>query len=213
MPELACLNGPSNLGAFYPLIPSKTDLGPKLYIAHRGNMGESRSPKRERTLSKESKRNISSSDDLTSHLLSCYSHSSYSSSIILSPCVSEPGGRGSTGLHLDVSDAVNMMPDAPLPQQADGSPNPNKGGACWDIFRAEDSDGLRDFLREKFGLSKTMDPIHSQLYYIDLKLRKELWDSKKIKSWRFVQQVGEAVFIPAGCAHQVSFREREKRGS
>ncbi|KAG8927620.1 hypothetical protein FRC01_007166 [Tulasnella sp. 417] len=40
-------------------------------------------------------------------------------------------------------------------------------------------------------------------YYLDSDLRKELFEREGVKSWRIYQKPGEAVFIPAGCAHQV----------
>ncbi|KAG8935880.1 hypothetical protein FRC02_005879 [Tulasnella sp. 418] len=109
-----------------------------------------------------------------------------------------PGGNGSTRLHMDMADAVNIMMFA-SPLNDDKS---TPGVAVWDIYRAEDTSKLRHFLTSKFGISST-DPVHSQEYYLDSELRKELWETQGIKSWRIYQKPGEAVFIPAGCAHQV----------
>jgi lysine-specific demethylase 3 len=107
------------------------------------------------------------------------------------------GSKGSTRLHMDMADAVNIMTYAsPTP---DGKP----GCAAWDLFRASDADKLRVFLRRKFKGSYQHDPIHSQQIYLDSTLRKELFDMYGIKSHRIYQKPGEAVFIPAGCAHQV----------
>lgn len=107
------------------------------------------------------------------------------------------GSKGSTRLHMDMADAVNIMTYAsPTP---DGKP----GCAAWDLFRACDADKLRTFLRRKFKGSYQHDPIHSQQIYLDSTLRKELFDMYGIKSHRVYQKPGEAVFIPAGCAHQV----------
>jgi hypothetical protein len=47
------------------------------------------------------------------------------------------------------------------------------------------------------------DPIHGQQYYLDEDLRLELYQRTGVMSFRVYQQPGEAVFIPAGCAHQV----------
>lgn len=109
-----------------------------------------------------------------------------------------PGSKGSTRLHMDMADALNIMTyTAPTP---DGKP----GCAAWDLFRASDSPKLRQFLRRKFKATNYQhDPIHSQQFYLDSQLRKELFDTFGVKSHRVYQKPGEAVFIPAGCAHQV----------
>ncbi|KAF9224367.1 Clavaminate synthase-like protein [Gyrodon lividus] len=107
------------------------------------------------------------------------------------------GSKGSTRLHMDMADAINIMTStAPTP---DGKP----GCAAWDLFRACDADKLRTFLRRKFKGTYQHDPIHSQQFYLDSTLRKELFDMYGIKSHRVYQKPGEAVLIPAGCAHQV----------
>jgi lysine-specific demethylase 3 len=107
------------------------------------------------------------------------------------------GSKGTTRLHMDMADALNIMTFAsPAP---DGSP----GTAAWDLFRAEDSDKIRKFLRKKFQGTFQHDPIHSQQIYLDSTLRRQLLDDFGVKSHRIYQRPGEAVFIPAGCAHQV----------
>ncbi|KAJ3330816.1 Lysine-specific demethylase 3A [Blyttiomyces sp. JEL0837] len=77
--------------------------------------------------------------------------------------------------------------------------------AVWDIYSVEDLPHLREFLREhaasiNFSVD---DPIHDQVFYLNQPLRKKLWETKGIKGRRIFQNVGDAVFIPAGCAHQV----------
>ena len=130
---------------------------------------------------------------------------------------------------MDMADALNIMTyAAPCP---DGSP----GCAVWDLFRADDSDKLRAFLNRRFapgkggeGLPPTgavagngkratagqghqdwgaavNDPIHGQQYYLDEDSKAALFEETGVMSYRFYQRPGEAVFIPAGCAHQVCF--------
>ncbi|KAF8632013.1 hypothetical protein AX17_004956 [Amanita inopinata Kibby_2008] len=108
------------------------------------------------------------------------------------------GSKGSTRLHMDMADALNIM--AYAPPCADGSP----GCAAWDLFRPEDSDKLRGFLRGRVQGIGIQDPIHSQQTYLDEVLLKELWETCGVKSYRLYQRPGEAIFIPAGCAHQVA---------
>jgi len=110
----------------------------------------------------------------------------------------EEGSKGSTRLHMDMADGVNIMVHAE--PRADGSP----GVAAWDLFRTEDADRLRRFLKRRFGANGQHDPILSQQYYLDAAMRKELFDDHGIRSHRVYQRPGEAVFIPAGCAHQVA---------
>jgi [histone H3]-dimethyl-L-lysine9 demethylase len=127
-----------------------------------------------------------------------------------------PGSHGTTKLHMDMADALNIM------VHSETKPNGQPGCAAWDLFRAEDSQSIRKYLRMKFidspgsvstGKGRTngnivapalLDPIHSQEFYLDSALRKELWEMRGVKSHRVYQTPGQAVFIPAGCAHQVS---------
>jgi lysine-specific demethylase 3 len=109
------------------------------------------------------------------------------------------GSKGSTRLHMDMADALNIMTFASL--TPDGKP----GTAAWDLFRAGDSEKIRQFLKNKFKGAFQHDPIHSQQCYLDTALRHELWTEFGVKSYRIYQKPGEAVFIPAGCAHQVCY--------
>lgn len=108
-----------------------------------------------------------------------------------------PGCLGSTRLHMDMADAVNIMVHSE--RTPDGAP----GCAAWDIFRSDDAFKIRQFLRQKFKGRVQKDPIHAQDFFLDSELRRELYDQYGVKSFRIYQRPGEAVFIPAGCAHQV----------
>ncbi|KAK7208539.1 hypothetical protein BZA70DRAFT_287843 [Myxozyma melibiosi] len=177
-----------NLASMFPVEANKPDLGPKLYTAY-----------------------------ASSHAAK---------------------GRGSTTLHMDVTDACNIMcysvangspdsldnvPGADTDTDAQQSP-PAVIGAVWDIFRAEDSDKIRQFILEreqedpdlyhnpqlptsKSGKSApktaTDDPIHRQIFYLtdpELILLRKRYGVVPFRIW---QKVGDAVFVPAGCAHQV----------
>ncbi len=108
------------------------------------------------------------------------------------------GSKGSTQLHMDMADAVNIM------LYAASTPDGRQGSAAWDLFKAEDSMKLRKFLGQKFKGQFEDDPIHSQQFYLDAQLRQELFKEFNVMSYRIYQKPGDAVFIPAGCAHQVS---------
>lgn len=167
----------------------------------------------------------------------------------------EAGSKGSTRLHMDMADALNVM------MYATPCEDGTEGYAVWDIFRAEDSEKIRTFLRRKYGYQKAdtkaagaegagpeddddgsdsgsgsskkkpkttkaalkkgktkagpkvaatpvqiigHDPIHGQQFYLDVELRRELFEKTGVKSMRVYQRPGDGVFIPAGCAHQVA---------
>lgn len=107
------------------------------------------------------------------------------------------GQHGTTRLHMDAADAVNIMVYA-------SSVSPDFGAAMWNIYRAEDADVIRSFLRKVFGLNENDDPIHSQDYFLDISLRRRLFEEYGVTSWTIYQRPGDAVYVPAGCGHQVS---------
>ncbi|TVU27615.1 hypothetical protein EJB05_19109 [Eragrostis curvula] len=94
----------------------------------------------------------------------------------------------------------------------DSTKKHNTGGALWDIFRREDYDILQDYLRKHASefrhihcnpVKQVVHPIHDQSFYLTAKHKRELKEEYGIEPWTFEQKLGEAVFIPAGCPHQV----------
>ncbi|XVE58366.1 hypothetical protein DITRI_Ditri04bG0164200 [Diplodiscus trichospermus] len=85
------------------------------------------------------------------------------------------------------------------------------GGAVWDIFRREDVPKLTEYLlkhQKEFyhansHVNSVIHPIHDQTLYLTERHKKQLKQEFNIEPWTFEQHVGEAVFIPAGCPHQV----------
>lgn len=124
---------------------------------------------------------------------------------------SDPGQEviGTTNLHLDLTDAVNIMLYAsgghedPLLSMDKGIP---LCGAVWDIFPPSSANKIRAYLRDCDPLSDVDDPIHRQMYYLSESHLSEL-ASQEVCSYRVFQQPGDAVFIPAGCPHQVRNRQ------
>lgn len=60
----------------------------------------------------------------------------------------EAGSKGSTRLHMDMADAFNVM------LHAEPCKDGTEGYAVWDLYRAEDSDKIRAFLKKKFGFGQ-----------------------------------------------------------
>ncbi|XP_044519005.1 lysine-specific demethylase 3A [Gracilinanus agilis] len=137
---------------------------------------------------------------------------------------------GTTNLHLDISDAANVMvyvgiPKGQLDQEdevlktiQDGDcdeltikrfiEGKEKPGALWHIFAAKDTEKIRSFLKkvsEEQGQENPADhdPIHDQSWYLDRPLRKRLHQEYGVQGWAIVQFLGDVVFIPAGAPHQV----------
>jgi lysine-specific demethylase 3 len=138
---------------------------------------------------------------------------------------------GTTNLHLDISDATNVMVYCSVAVGAEEdeemiretikdecceqtywrcctSSNPLTVGAMWHIYAAEDTDKIRSFLRKVLEERSVQqvpgtDPIHDQLIYLDSDLRRRLHQEHGVQGWAIAQAVGDAIFIPAGAPHQV----------
>lgn len=135
------------------------------------------------------------------HLHELSPHIDISSCDLLGPkayMATDPKGRddtyGTTKLHLDVTDALNNMV---------WSADPSSPAALWHIFPADSIDTLRMFLRETIPGMQYRDPVHAQSIYLSQAMLTELASRYNVHAWTVYQRVGDVVFIPAGCAHQV----------
>ncbi|XP_028806707.1 uncharacterized protein LOC114761497 isoform X3 [Neltuma alba] len=90
------------------------------------------------------------------------------------------------------------------------------GSAVWDIFRRQDVPVLMEYLKKHYRefrhinnlpVNSIIHPIHDQTLYLNERHKKQLKEEFGIEPWTFEQHLGEAVFIPAGCPHQVRNRQ------
>ncbi|GAB2271821.1 hypothetical protein Dimus_006652 [Dionaea muscipula] len=90
------------------------------------------------------------------------------------------------------------------------------GGAIWDIFRRQDVPKLIEYLKKhkkeffhtnNLPVNSIVHPIHDQTLFLNDKHKKQLKKEYNVEPWTFEQFLGEAVFIPAGCPHQVRNRQ------
>jgi hypothetical protein len=111
-------------------------------------------------------------------------------------CAYASGNKGLTRLHMDLSGAVNILLHSSQDESSDA--------AEWWIWEAEHAGRLREYMREtkSFKIKQDEDPIHSQQHFLT---EKDMLNLKQrgIAPVVIRQRVGDAIFIPARCPHQV----------
>lgn len=109
---------------------------------------------------------------------------------------------------------VNPCADDSL--QGNDTSDIGRGGAVWDIFRRQDVPKLTEYLHKhskefrhinNLHVGSVNHPIHDQTFYLNEQHKKQLKEEYNVEPWTFDQYLGEAVFIPAGCPHQVRNRQ------
>ncbi|XP_057951581.1 uncharacterized protein LOC131146196 isoform X2 [Malania oleifera] len=101
-------------------------------------------------------------------------------------------------------------------QENNAIPDVAFGGAVWDIFRRQDVPKLNEYIQKhqkefrhinNNPVNSIFHPIHDQNFYLTEMHKKQLKEEFGVEPWTFEQYLGEAVFIPAGCPHQVRNRQ------
>ncbi|KAK3026134.1 hypothetical protein RJ639_042577, partial [Escallonia herrerae] len=117
----------------------------------------------------------------------------------------------SSELHSSES-AVHKLGNLPFSENELYHTDTAEGGAVWDIFRRQDIPKLEEYIRKHHNefrhlyckpVEEVVHPIHDQTFYMTSYHKRKLKEEFGVEPWTFVQGLGEAVFIPAGCPHQV----------
>ncbi|KAL5730594.1 hypothetical protein ACHQM5_003397 [Ranunculus cassubicifolius] len=130
--------------------------------------------------------------------------------------LAEISGVCSSSQQMQISEDSGMEAsdhgDAPVLGMKLEKPHTTDGGALWDIFRRQDVPKLKGYLKRHYRefrhtkcspVEQVVHPIHDQKFYLTFEHKKNLKKEFGIEPWTFEQKLGETVFIPAGCPHQV----------
>ncbi|GIL78410.1 hypothetical protein Vretimale_17013 [Volvox reticuliferus] len=116
------------------------------------------------------------------------------------------GGGGGGGRGGARSSEARCGDELPVPPEYGGA------GAVWDIWApGHDTEELKRYLtayKSEFVhcgevIAQVEDPVFDQTFFLNRRHRDQLWEQHRVASWHFEQYEHEAVFIPAGCPHQV----------
>lgn len=171
--------------------------------------------------------------NLTSRLPSCFSKPDLGPKMYNAYGSALHPTKGTTNLHLDMSDAVNVMVYVGVPKSTDNDNSYIEAaykavdesgcdslqrerirqknqlpGALWHIYAPRDANKIRDLLNKVaiergVKLEPNHDAIHDQSWYLDSELRGRLYNEYGVEGYTIAQCLGDSVFIPAGAPHQV----------
>ncbi|UJR20979.1 hypothetical protein I4U23_024085 [Adineta vaga] len=137
---------------------------------------------------------------------------------------------GTTNLHIDVSDAVNVLVYVGIGGHGDDGVNKEeeisqveaeildsnideaqlqrlrngeRPGALWHLFRSDDAKKIREYIGRTHRKAHGSDSIHDQTAYLEKEDLEKLREWSKVESYPILQFLGDAVFIPSGAPHQV----------
>lgn len=137
---------------------------------------------------------------------------------------------GTTNLHIDVSDAVNVLVyvgiggygengkdrydeirqvEAEVAKsnidqvQLQRLKNGEQPGALWHLFRSDDAIKIREYLDRTHRKIAGTDSIHDQTAYLEQEDLIQLKQQNNVESYAILQFEGDAIFIPSGAPHQV----------
>uniref|UniRef100_A0A6P6G1H4 uncharacterized protein LOC107414789 isoform X2 n=1 Tax=Ziziphus jujuba TaxID=326968 RepID=A0A6P6G1H4_ZIZJJ len=125
-------------------------------------------------------------------------------------------GKTCSGNEMDIVESVEPALSSAGGLQRNDTLEVVYGGAVWDIFRREDVPKLIEYLEKhkkefrhinNLPVNSIIHPIHDQTLYLNERHKKKLKEEFDVEPWTFEQYLGEAVFLPAGCPHQVRNRQ------
>ncbi|KAK7277944.1 hypothetical protein RJT34_22964 [Clitoria ternatea] len=98
----------------------------------------------------------------------------------------------------------------PVSQNGDVSEKPHSG-VLWDVFRRQDVLKVAEYLKihsKEFGKSDDIVnefvawPLYDGVIFLDKHHKRKLKEEFGVEPWSFEQNLGEAIFVPAGCPFQ-----------
>ncbi|UYV78633.1 KDM3B [Cordylochernes scorpioides] len=126
-----------------------------------------------------------------------------------------------SGLQMDICDSVSvlvyvakeeredlgsLLEDAGCDPLASRCLDPGAVGALWHIFHPQDANKIRNFLNKVGEEQGQPPPAHlygETTWYLNEELRERLRKEEGVECYAVAQCAGDAIFLPAGCPHQV----------